>query len=184
MRHMKCVIKGRDLEVTDAIRERIEKKLGKLDKFFYTGTRAHVTIGLQKNRQTVEATIRHRDVIYRAEESSANLYDAIDKVADVIERQIRKHRTRLGKRIKDAAALKETARAKPATEEKAAAEAAFDVIRTKRFPVVPMSVDEAILQMDLLNHEFFLFLNAESKEINVVYKRKAGGYGLLIPEYE
>jgi len=177
---MKFTITGRGIEVSEAIRKQIEKKLGKLDKFFEPDTEAHITLSVQKSRQIVEATIRHRNVIFRAEEASNDLYDCIDIIEEVIERQIGKHKTQLGKRIKDAAAQKEIFEAKAEVIE----ETEFNVVRTKRFPVSLMSVDDAILQMNLLGHAFFVFVNDENKEINVVYKRKSGDYGLLMPEFK
>jgi putative sigma-54 modulation protein len=183
---MNFIISGRGIEITEAIKGQIEKKLGKLNKFFDPTTEAHITLSVQKTRQIVEATIRYKDVIFRAEEASTNLYDSIDTLEDVIERQIRRYRTKLGKRIKDAAFQKETmqAQAIEKEEQEVVEETEFNVIRTKTFPVTPMTVDDAILQMNMLNHEFFVFMNQDNTELNIVYKRKSGDYGLLIPKFD
>jgi putative sigma-54 modulation protein len=178
---MKFFITGRGIEVTDAIRKQIEKKLGKLDKYFEKETEAHVTLSIQRARQIVEVTIRQNDVIFRAEEASADLYDCIDRLEEIMERQVLKHKTMLARKMKDGAFHKENFSIK----EEVAEEKDFDLVRTKRFNVEPMSVDDAILQMNLLGHEFFIFINEDSeKDINIVYKRKNGGYGLIIPEYK
>lgn len=173
---MKFIISGRNVEITDAIRKQIEKKLSKLDKFFGAETTAHVTVSIVKNNQYVEATIKHNNMFFRAEEGAPDLYQSIDKIADVMERQIRRNKTRLAKRLHEGAFIKEAGAAEVREE------VDFDIVRTKRFKVMPMTAEEAILQMNLLGHEFYLFLNDETKTMNIVYKRKAGGYGLLIPE--
>jgi putative sigma-54 modulation protein len=177
---MKFIITGRGIEVTEAIRAQIEKKMGKLDRFFEKDTEAHVTLSSQKTRQIVEITIRQSDMIFRAEHASENLYDCIDSIEEIVERQVRKHKTRLERKVKDGAFHKENFSVK----EDVAEETDFNLVRTKKYPVEQMTVDDAILQMNLLEHEFYIFLNeSNEKEINVVYKRKTGGYGLIIPEY-
>jgi len=177
---MKFIITGRGLEVTDAIRNQIEKKLGKLDKFFEKDTEAQVTLSVQKTRQIVEATIRQNDMIFRAEHTSDNLYDCIDLIEEIIERQVRKYKTKLTRKVKDGAFHTENFSIKEEIQE----ETDFNLVRTKKFDVEPMTVDDAILQMNLLSHEFFIFMNEDNKgELNVVYKRKTGGYGLILPQY-
>ncbi|WHH57526.1 ribosome-associated translation inhibitor RaiA [Petroclostridium sp. X23] len=181
---MKFIITGRKIDVTDGLRDRINKKLGKLDKFFDEDTEVHVTLEVEKDRQMVEVTVPYKGIIFRAEEVNHDMYASIDKVVDHLERQIRKNKTRLEKRFKDDAFIIETVNGgmpndyKPVEEEKE-----FNVVKTKRFAIKPMDTEEAILQMNLLGHQFFVFFNADTDEVNVVYKRKDGDYGLIEPEF-
>mgnify|MGYP000574492604 CR=1 FL=1 len=158
---MKFIIAGKKMEVTDAIRDKIEKKLGKLSR-------------MQKGRQTVEATINHNSMIFRAEEESYDVYASIDRVVEILERQIRKNKTRLEKRLREGAFHPTELDNELPEEEKE-----FNIVRVKSVMVKPMSVEEAILQMNLLGHEFFLFKNADSQSIDLVYRRKDGNYGLM-----
>lgn len=171
---MKFIIAGKKMEVTDAIRDKIEKKLGKLSKFFPEDTICHVTLRMQKGRQTVEATINHNSMIFRAEEESYDVYASIDRVVEILERQIRKNKTRLEKRLREGAFHPTELDNELLEEEKE-----FNIVRVKSVMVKPMSVEEAILQMNLLGHEFFLFKNADSQSIDLVYRRKDGNYGLM-----
>lgn len=182
---MKFIITGRKIDVTDGLRERVHKKLGKLNKFFDDETEVHVTLEVEKDRQMVEVTIPYKGIIYRAEEANHDMYTAIDRVVDVIERQIRKHKTRLEKHMKEGAFITETVNdgldnLRPVEVEE---EKEFNVVKTKRFAIKPMDIEEAILQMNLLGHQFFVFSNADTEEVNVVYKRKDGNYGLIEPEF-
>jgi putative sigma-54 modulation protein len=176
---MKFIISGKNFDVTDALKERVRKKLGKLDKFFNPRTEAHVTMSIQRNKPILEVTIPANSVTLRAEVSCDDMYACIDKAEDILERQIRKYRTRLEKRLHSGAFKPEYFSTAADVEE----ETDFNVVRTKRFAVKPMPVDEAILQMNLLGHEFFMFSNADTNQVNVVYKRKDGNYGLIEPEY-
>ncbi len=180
---MKFIITGRKIDVTNGLRERIYKKLGKLDKFFKEGTEIHVTLEVEKERQRVEVTIPYHGIIIRGEEEHQDMYVAIDRVVDVLERQIRKNRTRLEKRLKENAFMIEPRnngieKGKQVDEEKE-----FNVVKTKRFAIKPMNTEEAILQMNLLGHQFFVYSNADTEEVNVVYKRKDGDYGLIEPAF-
>ena len=181
---MKFIITGRKIDVTEGLKQRIHKKLGKLDKYFHEDTEVHVTLEVQKERQIVEVTIPYKGIIYRGEEENRDMYTAIDRVVDVIERQIRKHKTRLEKRLKENAfnieLTKNDIEIKSVEVEE---EKEFKVIKTKRFAIKPMVLEEAILQMNLLGHAFFVFSNADTEEVNVVYKRKDGNYGLIEPEF-
>ena len=176
---MKVSIVGRRVDITEEIKDWTEKKFAKLDKFFNGNTEVTVVVeALKQNKHTkVEATIVWKGVIFRAELSGNDLLGQIDKSVDIIERQVRKNRTRLEKRfhgdVPDSW--------QGITQSAEYSEGAYNVVRTKRFPVKPMSVDEAIMQMEMLNHEFFMFVNEETNEMNVVYKRKDGDYGLLEP---
>ena len=174
---MIITITGRKVNLRDSFKERVEKKLSKFDRLFEKEAHASVTVTLEKNRQTVEVTIRNGGMVYRAEETAFEMEEALDKVMDSLARQIRKNKTRLEKRLY--AQSLEDLYPEPVEEE-----ADFQVVRTKRLPIKPLDVDEAILQMNMLGHEFFMFRNADTNEINVVYHRKNGDYGLLEPEAE
>ena len=175
---MKFKIIGRRYDVTDKIRDYVEKKLGKLDKFFKDESEARVVIGTIKDNDYIEATIYAAGMMYRAEASDKEILAAIDKIVDVIERQIRKNKTRLSKKIKRDATL-DAKLISGATYTEGEETKEFEVVKTKRFTVKPMSVEEAILQMNLLGHTFFVFKNQETDEMNVVYKRKGGKYAVI-----
>lgn len=176
---MKFIMSGKNFEVTDALKERINKKLGKLDKFFSPQTEAHITMSVQKNRHIFEVTIPANGITMRAEVSGEDMYSCIDKAEDILERQIRKNKTRLEKKFHTGAFKPENFNTDITVEE----ETDFDIVRSKRFAVKPMPVEEAILQMNMLGHEFFMFSNADDNQVNVVYKRKNGGYGLIEPKF-
>lgn len=175
---MKFIISGKNFDVTDSLKERVGKKLGKLEKFFSSQTEVHVTMSIQRNKPILEVTIPANSVTLRAEVSCDDMYQCIDKAVDILERQIRKNKTRLEKKLHSGAFKPEYFNTDIDVEE----ETDFNVVRTKRFAVKPMPVDEAILQMNLLGHEFFMFSNADTNQVNVVYKRKDGNYGLIEPE--
>ncbi len=176
---MKFIVCGKNLEVTESLKERAIKKVGKLEKFFNPDTEAHITMSVQKNRQIVEVTIPFNGVVLRAEEANDDMYASIDKAIDILERQIRKYKTKLGKRLHETAFRNDV----PGKEFDVDEEREFKVVRTKRFAFKPMTVEEAILQMNLTGHEFFMFSNSETGKANVVYRRKSGDYGLIEPEY-
>lgn len=178
---MKYIVSGKNFEITDALKNRAIKKIGKLDKFFNPDTEAHVTMSVEKNRHIVEITIAFGGVLFRAEVSNEDMYASIDKAIDILERQIRKNKTRLEKRLRAGAFKVESDTAVDRVQDEEERE--FKVLRSKRFAVKPMTVEEAILQMNLLGHEFFVFSNAETKEVNVVYRRKDGNYGVIEPEF-
>lgn len=174
---MKITITGRKTTVRPSFTERTEKKLSKLDKYFDTDVSADVTVSNETaNRQRVEITIRCNGLIFRAEETCEDANEAVDRLIDVLLRQIRKNKTRLERRLREGA-FSDLIPAEPAEEE----ETEFQVVRSKSFPVKPMDIEEAILQMNTSGHAFFMFRNMESGEINVVYRRRDGNYGLLEP---
>ncbi len=177
---MRFVISGRKVEVTDSLKERVYKKLGKLEKFFKDDPLVQVTLSVNKERQKVEVTIPSSGVIYRAEETDFDLYDAIDKIVDLIERQMRKHKTHLEKKLKKG--VLDTPFESQFSNLEEQEETEFQVVRVKKFTFKPMSVEEAILQMNLLGHQFFVFNNADSDSFGIVYKRKDGNYGLIEQE--
>lgn len=176
---MKIIITGKNIEITEGLRERVTKKISKLDKFFTSETEAHVTLSVQKARQIAEVTINFNGIVLRAEEANEDMYSSIDRTVDVLERQIRKNRTRLERKLHDNDFRFDNFKFSEDVPE----ESEFKVVRSKRFAIKPMDVEEAILQMNLLGHEFFMFFNADAKQVNVVYKRKDGNYGLIEPEF-
>ncbi len=172
---MKTNVTGRKLSLRPSFVEKTEKKLSKLDKFFEDDARADVTVKQEGNGFKVETTIHNQGMVYRAEEAAPDMVEALDKLIDKLVRQIRKNKTRLEKR------LREEAFAVPPPPEEEEMEEEYAVVRSKSFPVKPLDVEEAILQMNLLGHQFYMFRNMDSGEINVVYRRKDGHYGLLEP---
>ncbi len=176
---MKIIITGKNIDVTEALKERVTKKINKLDKFFTSETEAHVTLSVQKARQIVEVTIPFNGIVLRAEDSNEDMYSSIDRTVDLLERQIRKNRTRLQKRLHEHDFRFESI----GSSEEVPEEKEFKIVRSKRFAIKPMDVEEAVLQMNLLGHEFFMFFNADTRQVNVVYKRKDGNYGLIEPEF-
>lgn len=175
---MKITYTARKVTLRDNFKERVEKKLAKFKKLFSDDAEAFVVVTLEKNRQTVEITIRDNRMVYRAESTMNEMNDALDRVVDILMRQIRKNKTRLEKRIKSGATLDEITAELPDEEEP---EDEYQVVRKKQILVKPISVEEAILEMNMVNHDFFMFINAETDEMNVVYKRADGNYGVLEP---
>ncbi len=171
---MKVQIVARKLDLTDGMKDYVTKKLEKLDKFFDDDAEAKITMSVEKSRQKIEATIISKNTIYRVETVTSDMYVTMDKVIDDIERQIRKNKTRLEKRLKKGAFVDMGVTDVPVEEE-----AEFNIIKTKTFTTKPMSNEEAILQMNLLGHQFFVFKNAETQQNSIVYKRKDGDYGLI-----
>ena len=171
---MKFVYSGKDV-YSDSLKDRAEKKLSKLERYFSQEPEAIVRFKQQRGgRNIAEITMSVNGLILRAEEDSNDMYLSIDRAVDKLESQIRRYRTKMGKHLREARA---EAPVEPVYEE-----ASFDVVRTKRFSVKPMDVDDAITQMELLGHNFFLFMNAENNSMNVLYRRNDGSYGLLVPE--
>ena len=169
---MKITTTGRKIDITLGLKGYIEKKLSKLDKFFSDESTAQATLSVQKDNHIIEVTIYHDGMIFRAEVRDTDMYAAIDRSVDVLERQIRKQKTRLEKRLREGAFAEFDAPLYYEEEE-------FKIVKTKKYDSKPMSVEEAILQMNLLGHEFYIFNNAETMDKEVVYKRKDGNYGLI-----
>jgi putative sigma-54 modulation protein len=168
---MNITITGRKLTIKETFKQRVEKKLSKLEKFFEDDADAHVTVSVEKERQTVEVTIKNKGMIYRAEETTKDMLFSFDNAVDSLSRQINKNKVKLVKRLKAGAFEGESMEP----------ESDYGEVRVKRFSVKPMSVDEAILQMNMLGHEFFTFISEENETVRVVYKRSGGGYGVLEP---
>lgn len=174
---MKYIYTGKGMEVSESLKARVEKKLGKLERYFRDEPEATVRFKQQKGaRNIIEITVSVAGIILRAEECSNDMYLSIDRAVDKLESQIRRHRTKLDKRIREAE-LEPVVESAPEFEE-----ASYDVVRVKKFAVKPMSVEDAITQMELLGHDFFLFLNEETEIMSVLYRRNDGSYGLLQPE--
>ena len=171
---MKTTIVARKMDLTDGMKEYVEKKLTKLDKFFDDDTEAKITMSVEKSRQKIEATIFSHNTIFRVEQITSDMYVTMDKIIDDMERQIRKHKTRLEKRLKKDAFADMGVYDVAVDEEKE-----FNIIKTKSLTTKPMSNEEAILQMNLLGHSFFVFKNSENEQNNIVYKRKDGNYGII-----
>lgn len=175
---MKTTITAKKMQIPQNFTEYAEKKLeAKLGKFFGDEADAKIVMSEVKNQIVLELTVKYNSIIYRSERKAADKNDALDEAVDKIIRQIRKNKTRVEKKLKDTA-FKE-AFAEPVEEV-----AGYDVIKEKKFKLRPMDVEEAILQMNLLSHEFFMFLNAATGAVNVVYKRADGNYAVLQPDEE
>ena len=175
---MKITVIGRKCTPRDSFKDRAEKRLKKVEKFFGSDAEAKITVTVEKNEQIVEVTIFHDGMIFRSQERAVNMNDALDRCADSIVRQIRKNKTKVGKKLRQAAFEEYDA------IETFEPEDDYDVVRSKEITLKPQSVDEAILQMNLLDHQFYMFLDSQTYKICVVYARKDGGYGVLIPETE
>ncbi len=173
---MKMNFTARQMRLFDATKEMAEKKLSRLNKFFDEKAEIDITFSMPKNLERVEITIYSAGIVFRAEEESETFAISIDSAIDALERQIRKNKTKLQKRIKDEGILSAIEEYPDIEEE------SYSDIKVKTFSFKPMSVEEAILQMNLVGHDFFVFKDEGSSETCVVYKRKAGGYGLIVPE--
>ena len=174
---MKFIIIGKNLDVTPGLKEAVESKLGKLDRYFTPDTEIHVTLSVQRERQKIEVTIPVKGGIIRAEEANDDLYTAIDYVEDVIERQLKKYKSKLIDKHQTGGELL------PAfAEEDEEDEEAIKIAKVKKFDIKPMYAEDACIQMELTGHNFFVFCNAETDQVNVVYKRKGNTYGLIEPE--
>jgi putative sigma-54 modulation protein len=182
---MHVAIMGRNLEVTDALRQYAEKKTRKLLKFFNGGEiTADVQLSIQREMQIAEVTVQLGGLLIRGESRTSDMYASIDQACDRIEQQLRKYKTKIQRRLQDGgrklqAALNDAA-VTPVSEAEGRAPA---VVRTKRIAIKPIDVEEAITQMELLGHDFFVFTNSATEQINVVYRRRDGNYGLIEPEY-
>lgn len=174
---MKVTVIGKNIELTQALKDIVQKKISKLEKYFDVEVEAKATLSVQRNRQIIEVTIPFNGAILRGEESTENMYKSIDLVEDKLERQIIKQKTRLSR--KNNTSLKFESFNNDRLE---SIEDEGSLVKVKKFAVKPMDSEEAILQMDLLGHNFFVYQDADSSKVNVVYKRKDGNYGLLEPE--
>lgn len=175
---MRITISGKNIDVTQGLKDAIYDKLGKLDKYFTHETEAIVTLSVERNRQKIEVTIPIKGSVIRAEEVSDDMYVSIDLVQEIIERQMRKHKTRLVNRYRSGGNFQQAFIEMEAEEPEE-----VKIVRSKKFAMKPMDPEEACIQMELSGHNFFVFRNAETDDVNVVYKRKGNTYGLIEPEY-
>ena len=175
---MNYIISGKNIDVTEGLKNAVYDKLSKLEKYFAEDAVAQVTFSVEKDRQKIEVTIPMKGHIIRAEQVSDDMYVSIDLVLEVIERQVNKHKKKLIDKEQNAAYLQNSF-----VEEETDEDDEIKIVRSKRFAVKPMCPDDACIQMDLLGHNFYVFRNAETEEVNVVYKRKGNTYGLIEPEF-
>ncbi len=175
---MRYTITGRNINITPALREAVEEKIGKLDRYFNPNTEVIVTLSVQKDKQNIEVTIPVKGSIIRAEESSNDMYVSIDLVEEVIERQLKKYKNKLIDKKQSALAFSDFF-----MNEEVEPEDEIRIVKTKRFGIKPMDPEEACVQMELLGHSFFVFRNSETDEVSVVYKRKGNTYGLIEPDF-
>ncbi|HCA22261.1 MAG: ribosome-associated translation inhibitor RaiA [Eubacterium sp.] len=177
---MNYIISGKNIDVTDGLRDAIYDKLGRLEKFFNADTNVQVTFSVEKERQKIEVTIPMKGHIIRAEQVSDDMYVSIDMVVEIIERQVTRYKKKIIDKEQDASFFNDRFLE---DESEALEEDEIKIIRSKRFAVKPMYPEDACIQMELLGHNFFVFRNAETDEVNVVYKRKGNTYGLIEPEF-
>ena len=174
---MRYTISGKNINITPGLKDAVESKLGKLERYFSPDTEVQVTLSVEKGRQKIEVTIPVKGSIIRAEQDSSDMYVSVDLVEEIIERQIKKYKTKIVDKKQSALAFSEAF-----LQEEAEQEETVNIVKTKRFAMKPMDAEEACVQMELLGHNFFMFLNADTNEVNVVYKRKGNSYGLIEPE--
>lgn len=174
---MKFIIIGRNIDVTEGLKSAVQEKLGKLERYFTPGTEIHVTLSVEKDRQKIEVTIPVKGNIIRSEQVSSDMYVSIDLVEEVIERQLRKYKTKIVNQQQAGGNFQ-----KEFVEDEFLEDEEVKIIRTKKFGIKPMYPEDACVQMELLGHNFYVFRNAETDEVNVVYKRKGNTYGLIEPE--
>lgn len=179
---MNFIISGKNIDVTTGLKNTIEQKLGKLERYFAPETEIIVTLSVEKDRQKIEVTIPVKHNIIRSEQVSNDMYVSVDLVEEVIERQLRKYKTKLLARNQSSNDFR------PEFFDSDSDDSADDVdvkiVRTKKFGIKPMYPEDACIQMELLGHSFYVFSNAETDEVNVVYKRKNSTYGLIEPEFQ
>lgn len=184
---MLVIVKGKNMQVSDALKDYASKKIARLEKHLASIKEATVTMGLQRNQHIAEITLMGDGILIRGEERSPDMYASIDLVVEKLDKQVSKLKSKLiDKPRSDSARLQAIieAASERATEEGAGEEFTPEIIRTKRFAIKPMTPEEASLQMEMLNHNFFIFLNQDTEQVNVIYKRRDGGYGLIEPELE
>jgi putative sigma-54 modulation protein len=175
-------VRGENIEVTPAIREYVEKKISKLERYFTETPEANVNVNLkvfQDKTSKVEVTIPMQNLVLRAEETHSDMYAAIDLITDKLERQIRKHKTKVNRKFREKGDIVAMFTSSESAEANDVEDDDLEVVRTKRFDLKPMDSEEAILQMNMLGHNFYVFNNADTNRTNVVYKRNDGRYGLI-----
>ena len=174
---MKIIISGKNIEITEGLKTAVQDKIGKLDKYFSEDTVAKVILSVEKERQKIEVTIPMKGSIIRSEQVSNDMYVSIDLVKEILERQLNKYKKKLTDKKQNALSFSQAFLEKDEEEDEE-----IKIVRTKRFDIKPMYPEDACIQMELLGHDFFVFCNAETDQVNVVYKRKGNSYGLIEPE--
>lgn len=178
---MRFDIRGKNIEVTEALKDYVEKRLSKLERFIEDVRVAQVTLSVEGESHKVEVTIPHNGIILRGEEETEDMYSSIDLVVDKLEKQIDKYKTKLYRRYRGIGFRKSLVRELETSGE---AVEQFKIVRTKKFALKPMDVEEAVMQMNLLGHSFFVFFNSGTEEVNVVYRRHDGNFGLIEPRFD
>ena len=176
--YMKFVIIGKNTTVTPGLKAAVEDKIGKLSKYFDEDTTAHVTLSVVREEQKVEVTIPVKGTIIRSEQASSDMYVSIDLVEEIIERQLKKYKNKLIEKQQNKDYFRQEFIEKDFVDEEE-----IQIVRSKKFDIKPMYAEDACIQMELTGHNFFVFVNAETGQVNVVYKRKGNTYGLIEPEY-
>lgn len=174
---MAITVRGKNIEITPALKDYVVKRTSKITKYFHTLGEITAVLAVEKGRHIIELTVPINGMILRGEEATADMYTSIDLVVDKIEKQIEKYKTKISRRLKAGVFKGELVAATTPSETDE-----LQVVRTKRFAVKPMDTEEAILQMNLINHDFYVFRDATTEEVNVVYRRKDGRYGLIEPD--
>ncbi|WP_097014370.1 ribosome hibernation-promoting factor, HPF/YfiA family [Anaerocolumna aminovalerica] len=175
---MRYIISGKNIDVTEGLKSAVYEKIGKLERYFTPDTEIHVTMSVEKERQRIEVTIPMKGTIIRAEQVSNDMYVSIDLVEEIIERQLRKYKNKLIEQKQAAVNFNQAF-----IEDDYSEDDSIKIVKTKKFAIKPMDPEEACIQMELLGHNFFVYRNAETDEVNVVYKRKGNTYGLIEPEF-
>ncbi|MCX7781859.1 MAG: ribosome-associated translation inhibitor RaiA [Negativicutes bacterium] len=175
---MAITVRGKNIEITPALKDYVEKRIGKITKYFDNLGEITVILTVAKGRHIVEVTVPVNGMLLRGEEATTDMYTSIDLVIEKLEKQIEKYKTKIARKLKQGVFRYEAPAHAPETDADE-----FKVVKTKRFAVKPVSVEEAIMQMNLINHDFYVFMNAETEEVNVIYRRRDGHYGLIEPEF-
>lgn len=175
---MSIIVRGKNIEITPALKDYVIKRVSKITKYFDSLGEITALLTVEKGRHIIELTVPINGIMLRGEEATADMYTSIDLVVDKIEKQIERYKTKISRRLKGNNFKGELVATNAPDDD------GLKVVKTKRFPIKPMDLEEAILQMNLINHDFFVFTNAETEEANVLYRRKDGNYGLIEPEYK
>lgn len=176
---MAITVRGKNIDITPALKDYVEKRVGKITKYFDAHGEITVILTVEKGRHIVEVTLPVNGMLLRGEEATNDMYTSIDLVIEKLEKQIEKYKTKLSRKLRGGLFKGELL---PVTTETVETDE-LKVVKTKRFAVKPMNVEEAILQMNMINHDFYVFMNADSEDVNVIYRRKDGNYGLIEPEF-
>ena len=175
---MKFIISGKNIDITEGLRSAVEDKIGKLEKYFTPDTEVHVTLSVEKERQKIEVTIPVKGSVIRSEQISNDMYVSIDLVEEIIERQLKKYKNKLVDKQQNKDFFRQEFIEKDYVDDEE-----IQIVRSKKFDIKPMYPEDACIQMELTGHGFYVFVNAETDQVNVVYKRKGNTYGLIEPEY-